>query len=52
MLPLDIRWFRRYERCLRERRVTRREFFCAHRHTAVPMETRGVVAEWDEGEGD
>jgi aerobic carbon-monoxide dehydrogenase large subunit len=26
---------------------TRREFFRAHRHTAVPMETRGVVAEWD-----
>ena len=27
---------------------TRREFFRAHRHTAVPMETRGLVAEWDE----
>ncbi len=26
---------------------TRREFFRAHRHTAVPLETRGVVAEWD-----
>jgi aerobic carbon-monoxide dehydrogenase large subunit len=26
---------------------SRREFFRAHRHTAVPMETRGVVAEWD-----
>ncbi len=26
---------------------TRREFFHAHRHTAVPMETRGLVAEWD-----
>jgi carbon-monoxide dehydrogenase large subunit len=26
---------------------TRREFFRAHRHTAVPMETRGLIAEWD-----
>jgi carbon-monoxide dehydrogenase large subunit len=26
---------------------TRREFFRAHRHTGVPMETRGVVAQWD-----
>ena len=26
---------------------TRREFFRVHRHTAVPMETRGIVAEWD-----
>lgn len=25
----------------------RRERFKAHRHTAVPMETRGVLAEWD-----
>jgi carbon-monoxide dehydrogenase large subunit len=30
---------------------TRREFFRAHRHTAVPMETRGVVAEWDAAAG-
>ena len=30
---------------------TRREFFRAHRHTAVPMETRGVVAEWDADAG-
>jgi carbon-monoxide dehydrogenase large subunit len=30
---------------------TRREFFHAHRHTAVPMETRGVVAEWDAATG-
>jgi aerobic carbon-monoxide dehydrogenase large subunit len=30
---------------------TRREFFRAHRHTAIPMETRGVVAEWDETNG-
>jgi aerobic carbon-monoxide dehydrogenase large subunit len=26
---------------------TRKEKFRAHRHTALPMETRGVVAEWD-----
>jgi carbon-monoxide dehydrogenase large subunit len=30
---------------------TRSEFFRAHRHTAVPMETRGVVAEWDAAAG-
>jgi carbon-monoxide dehydrogenase large subunit len=24
----------------------RKEFFSAHRHTAVPMETRGVIAQW------
>jgi carbon-monoxide dehydrogenase large subunit len=27
---------------------TRLEFFHAHRHTAAPMETRGLIAEWDE----
>jgi carbon-monoxide dehydrogenase large subunit len=26
---------------------TRREHFRVHRHTAVPMETRGLLAEWD-----
>jgi carbon-monoxide dehydrogenase large subunit len=26
---------------------TRKETFRAHRHTALPMETRGIVAEWD-----
>jgi carbon-monoxide dehydrogenase large subunit len=26
---------------------TRKEQFRAHRHTALPMETRGIVAEWD-----
>jgi carbon-monoxide dehydrogenase large subunit len=26
---------------------TRRERFRSHRHTAVPLETRGLVAEWD-----
>jgi len=30
---------------------TRREFFRAHRHTALPMETRGLVAEWDDVAG-
>ncbi len=27
----------------------RRETFSVHRHTAVPMETRGLVADWDAG---
>ncbi|HET9686365.1 MAG TPA: xanthine dehydrogenase family protein molybdopterin-binding subunit [Pseudolabrys sp.] len=30
---------------------TRKEKFRAHRHTALPMETRGVVAEWDVAAG-
>src|SRR4030095_16868765 len=30
---------------------TRRERFRVHRHTAVPMETRGVIAEWDAARG-
>ena len=30
---------------------TRKEKFRAHRHTALPMETRGVVAEWDAAAG-
>src|SRR4029079_17828834 len=30
---------------------TRREFFMANRHTALPMETRGLVAEWDDVAG-
>ncbi len=29
----------------------RREIFRAHRHTAVPMETRGILAEWDAAAG-
>ncbi len=29
----------------------RRESFRAHRHTANPMETRGVIAEWDDAKG-
>jgi len=30
---------------------TRKEKFRTHRHTALPMETRGVVAEWDAAAG-
>ena len=30
---------------------TRRERFRVHRHTAVPMETRGLLAEWDATRG-
>jgi carbon-monoxide dehydrogenase large subunit len=30
---------------------TRRDRFRVHRHTAVPMETRGVLAEWDAARG-
>jgi aerobic carbon-monoxide dehydrogenase large subunit len=29
----------------------RRETFRAHRHTASPMETRGLIAEWDSASG-
>jgi len=30
---------------------TRKERLKVHRHSAVPLETRGLVAEWDAGEG-
>lgn len=30
---------------------TRKERFKVHRHSAVPMETRGLLAEWDEATG-
>ena len=30
---------------------TRRETFRCHRHAGVPLETRGLVAEWDAGAG-
>jgi carbon-monoxide dehydrogenase large subunit len=30
---------------------TRREHFSVHRHTAIPMEPRGLVAEWDSERG-
>ncbi len=29
---------------------TRREKFQVHRHSGIPMETRGIVADWDEDE--
>lgn len=44
----------RYSRCIGDAKAAfaaadyvRRETFRAHRHTAVPMETRGLVAEWN-----
>ncbi len=36
------------ERALREADVIVRETLDVQRHTAVPMETRGIVAEWDD----
>lgn len=39
------------EAAFRDAPYTRRECFRAHRHTALPMETRGVLAEWDERAG-
>ena len=30
---------------------TRREIFKVHRHTAIPMETRGLLADWDSARG-
>ena len=35
----------------RDADYTRTEHFGVHRHTAVPMETRGLLAEWDEAAG-
>jgi carbon-monoxide dehydrogenase large subunit len=35
------------ERAFAAAEYTRTETFCCHRHTAVPLETRGLVAEWD-----
>src|SRR4029079_11474421 len=29
----------------------RREHFRVHRHTAIPMETRGLLADWNEARG-
>lgn len=34
----------------RDAPYTRRESFKIHRHTAIPMETRGLLAEWNEAE--
>lgn len=39
------------EGALREADVVLRETFDVQRHTAVPMETRGALAEWDAGRG-
>jgi len=39
------------EQALREADVVLREQFTVQRHTAVPMETRGMVADWDRGRG-
>jgi len=39
------------ERALAEADVVLRETFDVQRHTAVPMETRGALAEWDAGRG-
>ncbi len=39
------------DRALREADVVLREAIYVQRHTAVPMETRGAVAEWDPGHG-
>jgi CO/xanthine dehydrogenase Mo-binding subunit len=39
------------ERAIREADVVVREQFTVQRHTAVPMETRGMVADWDPGRG-
>jgi carbon-monoxide dehydrogenase large subunit len=39
------------ERAFAEADYRRRESFRAHRHTAAPMETRGVVAEWNAATG-
>jgi carbon-monoxide dehydrogenase large subunit len=39
------------ERALREAHLVVRERFDVQRHTAVPMETRGLVADYDPGRG-
>jgi carbon-monoxide dehydrogenase large subunit len=39
------------DRALREADLVLRETLYVQRHTAVPMETRGAVAEWDPGRG-
>lgn len=35
------------DRAFREAHHTRKQSFYVHRHSAVPLETRGLVAEWD-----
>ena len=39
------------ERALQDADLVLREAFDIQRHTAVPMETRGALAEWDAGRG-
>ncbi len=39
------------DRALREADLVLRETFYVQRHTAVPLETRGALAEWDAGRG-
>ena len=39
------------EQAFREATYTRRETFSVHRHAAIPMETRGLVAEWNAAQG-
>ena len=39
------------ERAFKEAEYTRRETFQVHRHAAVPLETRGLIAEWDAARG-
>jgi carbon-monoxide dehydrogenase large subunit len=40
------------EVAFREAAYTRRERFTVQRHSAVPMEPRGLLAEWDAGRGE
>lgn len=39
------------DEAFRSAKYVRKEAFRAHRHTAAPMETRAVIAEWDAGSG-
>lgn len=39
------------EQAFREAAYTRRETFSVHRHAAIPMETRGLIAEWNAAQG-
>ncbi|HEY1982062.1 MAG TPA: xanthine dehydrogenase family protein molybdopterin-binding subunit [Xanthobacteraceae bacterium] len=39
------------DEAFRSAKYVRRETFRAHRHTAAPMETRAVIAEWDADNG-
>ena len=39
------------EQAFKEADYTRRETFKVHRHAAIPLETRGLVAEWDAARG-